>query len=230
MRLLLNHRQTAYARCCCTGRMRRLIVILIVLVISLCEDYPSAVSLVVDATTTQEAADETLFEAVRQDDEALILEALKTTGANINAIGPGGQTPLMHAVLTGRDTAVKILLAHGGADTSIGEKDGYTPMHGAGFQGRAAIAKILLQHGLNPSDVHAGDGYTPIHRACWGRQPRHADTVQVLLEMGRVSPFEPSRDGKMPLDMTTNPATRKVLEDWIAKLVKTDEEDEGAEL
>ena len=39
----------------------------------------------------------------------------------------------MHAVLSGKLAAVKVLLSKG-ADTSIGEKDGYTPMHGAGFQ------------------------------------------------------------------------------------------------
>ena len=90
---------------------------------------------------------------------------------------------------------------------------------------------MLIEHGLKASDVHAGDGYTPIHRACWGRTQRHADTVQVFLEFGHVSPFEPSRnDGRVPLDMTTNPATRKVLEDWIAKLEKNKTEEDGAEL
>ena len=41
---------------------------------------------------------------------------------DINTIGPGGQTPLMHAVLSGKLKAVKALLKLG-ADTTIGEKD-----------------------------------------------------------------------------------------------------------
>lgn len=41
----------------------------------------------------------------------------------------GGQTPLMHAVLTGKENSVRKLLAEN-ADVTIGEKDGYTPMHG----------------------------------------------------------------------------------------------------
>ena len=35
-----------------------------------------------------------------------------------------GQTPLMHAILSGKTAAAKYLLAHG-ADHTIGEKDGW---------------------------------------------------------------------------------------------------------
>lgn len=48
-----------------------------------------------------------------------------SSNLNINAIGKGGQTPLMFAVLSGKDQAVKVLL-EAGADTTIGEQDGYT--------------------------------------------------------------------------------------------------------
>ena len=119
--------------------------------------------------------------AVRSDDPAAIQEALDG-GEDINSIGPGGQSPLMHAVLTGNAAAVKFLLEKR-ADTAIPEKDGYTPMHGAGFQGRAEIAKLLIEHGLDPSDRHK-DGFTPMHRACWGSERRHADTVRVFLKAG----------------------------------------------
>merc|ERR1719231_88848 len=110
-------------------------------------------------------------------------------GAGLNVQGPGGQSPLMHAVLGGKTKAVKFLLKRG-ADAAVAEKDGYTPMHGAGFQGRAEIAKMLIDHGLDPFDRHR-DGYTPIHRACWGAEARHTDTVRVLLEAG-VEPNEPT--------------------------------------
>ena len=73
-----------------------------------------------------------LHDAVGADDVGSIKDLL-SSGANINEIGPGGQTPLMFAVLSGKKRAAKLLLARG-ADTSIGEKDGYTPMHGAGYQ------------------------------------------------------------------------------------------------
>ena len=97
-----------------------------------------------------------------------ILEALSAENAQsyLNAVGEGGQTALMAAVLGGADAVVPLLL-EAGADPAIGEKDGYTPMHGAGFQGRANIAKMLIEFGLDPSDRHK-DGFTPIHRAAKG--------------------------------------------------------------
>ena len=111
-----------------------------------------------------------IFEAVRRDSMNGIKAALKA-GANIDAKGPGGQTPLMHAVLNGKKNAVKYLLKKE-ADTSIGEKDGYTCMHGAGFQGRYEIAQILIDRGIDPRDKHT-DGFEPIERACWGNEERH---------------------------------------------------------
>ena len=56
-----------------------------------------------------------------------------------------GQTPLMMAVLMGREGVVEVLLGESAVDASIPEKDGYTPLHGAGFQGRANIARMLLR-------------------------------------------------------------------------------------
>ncbi len=53
-----------------------------------------------------------LFEAVRDDDPNAIRAAL-SSGSDINVIGPGGQTPLMNAVLSGKEAAVKALLAAG---------------------------------------------------------------------------------------------------------------------
>ena len=59
--------------------------------------------------------------------------------------------------------------------------------------------------------------YTPIHRACWGSEPRHTKTVQVLLEAG--VPFDqPSSDGNVPITMANNNAkTRKLLKKWSKK-------------
>ena len=154
-------------------------------------------------------------DAIGAGDDKALMHAIAADPGQINEIGPGGQTPLMNAVLSGNAMAVKILLA-ARADTSIGEKDGYTPMHGAGFQGRAEIASMLIKHGLDPSDMHR-DGYTPLHRACWGGEKRHTDMVKVLLEAG-VSPKEPSGSGQLPIDMVRgNPMTRQVLSEWLKK-------------
>jgi ankyrin repeat protein len=53
------------------------------------------------------------------------LSKLKTllNDSNKNERGPGGQTPLMNAVLTGKEKVVELLLSMN-VDTTIGEKDG----------------------------------------------------------------------------------------------------------
>jgi ankyrin repeat protein len=156
-------------------------------------------------------AEDDLFDAVTNDSAKDVHMALRA-GADINAIGRGGQTALMFATLGGKTSALVALLDKG-ADVTIGEADGYTPMHGAGFQGRADIAKILIDHGLDASDRHR-DGFTPFHRACWGREDRHVETARVFLEHGGVAVDEASDDGKTCKEMTTNQATLEMIELW----------------
>ena len=159
-------------------------------------------------------------------DDADGATGLLDEGAPLNQISEknGGQTPLMHAVLSGKAKLVEMFLARG-ADTTIGEKDGYTPMHGATFQGRAEVAQLLIAHGLDPSDRHR-DGFTPLHRACWGRARRHTDTVKVLLDAG-VPADGPAKDGSLPLSMTYNMRTmsllRKSLKERTDQMLSKDE-------
>mmetsp|Transcript_28602 Transcript_28602/g.85452 ORF Transcript_28602/g.85452 Transcript_28602/m.85452 type:complete len:181 (+) Transcript_28602:156-698(+) len=148
------------------------------------------------------AALEEIFSAVRADDGERVEKSIKEDPSGLNRKGPGGQTPLMHAVLQGKEDAVIALLALG-ADLTIPEKDGYTPMHGAGFQGREKIARLLFAAGVPLDEKHA-DGHAPLHRACWGNDKRHADTVRAMLEMGA---FLGNRDQCR----TSNERTKKVL-------------------
>ena len=129
-----------------------------------------------------------VFAAIRggkeKDVKRILEENVDSLASFINKQDPSsGQTPLMMAVLMGKEEAVRLLLKEPAVDASIPEKDGYTPFHGAGFQGRANIARMLIKdsRGLNPSDRHK-DGFQPIHRACWGGEARHTETVKVKLE------------------------------------------------
>mmetsp|Transcript_944 Transcript_944/g.2883 ORF Transcript_944/g.2883 Transcript_944/m.2883 type:complete len:177 (+) Transcript_944:211-741(+) len=148
-----------------------------------------------------------VFAAVRADDPHGVAAALEEDAAALDATGPGGQSPLMHAVLQGKLLAAEALLKRG-ADVTIAEKDGYTPMHGAGFQGRAKIAKLLFEHGVALDDVHA-DGHRPIQRACWGREKRHAETVRVMLDLGAALDADECQ--------TRNPWLRAVLDEAFNK-------------
>jgi ankyrin repeat protein len=155
-----------------------------------------------------------VFEGVQADDGELIKSALDKDIWLLNSVGVGGQTPLLHAVLTGKMKAVQTLLDLG-ADTQAVEKDGYNLLHAAGFQGRAEILALLLNSDkvhLNPLVKHA-DGYYPMHRACWGPQPRHTETVKVFLEHG-VDPKLAAENGQICADMTRNEATKALLEEY----------------
>ena len=78
------------------------------------------------------------------------------------------QSALMAAVLRGKESIVKYLIA-AGADVTLAERGGYTPPHGAAFQGRATVMQMLIDHGLDVNPKHE-DEFVPFHRACWGRE------------------------------------------------------------
>lgn len=164
----------------------------------------------------------TLFEATRQNNVEAIRNAVLKRHENINEIGPGGQTPVVMATLLGLAQAVKTLVDLG-ANLEIPEKDGYTVAHAAGFQGRADVLRVLLEHtNVDPNIPHA-DGYYPLHRACWGREPRHAETVHVFLQDGGVDPQLVAQNGKTCLEMTRNEATIQVLQEAIAAKQEAEE-------
>ena len=95
-----------------------------------------------------------VFEAIDAGNSDEISRFLAEDPSSLNSRGPGGQTPLMRAVLKGVYKAARLLL-EAGADFTIPEKDGYTPMHGAGFQGRHDLVPLLVKHGVPINDVHA---------------------------------------------------------------------------
>jgi len=152
-----------------------------------------------------------------EDNAAIVRDLLQDEAVNINVQDPAsGQTPLMASVLRGKASTVEALLEHG-ADATIPEKDGYTPPHGAAFQGRMAVLMVLKVFGAAPQEYHP-DGYLPFHRACWGRTERHAEFVRYLLESGLVADVNvKSKSGKTCREMTTNPETLKVLDEFTAK-------------
>jgi len=174
-----------------------------------------------------------LFEAVEKGavDQASLAIA---RGASLNERGDAGQTPLMKAALFGEADIVRVLL-DAGADATVGEAQGYTPLHGAGFQGRAEAARVLLQHkGANkvPNEFHA-DGFAPLHRACWGKDPRYADTIQAFLDFGvspslKTRPTKPGEDAMTPLELAQraqNHDSVRVIE--LALALEGDKDDEG---
>jgi hypothetical protein len=74
------------------------------------------------------------------------------------------------------------------------------------------------RHGRHATDRHK-DGYTPLHRACWGRAEGHTETVRVLLKAG--APADQMSDkGELPVDLTPNANTKKLIKHRLQKTAK----------
>jgi len=185
----------------------------------------SLLPFVFTASQEHEELVEEVFKAIRNGDISELLNILEkhnpVLGDFINLRDKTtGQTPLMMAVLHGKDDAVGLLLEKDDVDVTIPEKDGYTPMHGAGFQGRANILSMLLadrRSALDPEEFHK-DGFSPFHRACWGTEKRHTDTVAVFIEKGNVPWNQKTRKGRTCMEITTNSGTKKWLKNYSKKL------------
>lgn len=103
-----------------------------------------------------------------QSGHCLVVNILLNYGADVNAIGQKGSTPLQLAV-TNRDEKMVRLLLHRGADVKAKSSDTMMPilhyvLFGSTYDGQSVI-KILLDHG---ADLEASDnnGNTALH-FCW---------------------------------------------------------------
>ena len=182
------------------------------------------------AAAADENADARLLAACTsprgQDPVEEVIAALEE-GANMNAKQERGgrQTCFMAAALRGKLKILKHLFA-AGADVNIPEGGGFTPPHGAGFQGRPDVMQFLKEEVgmdvINPGDAPHPDGFAPFHRACWGKEQRHADTVEYLLSIGEDVNRRGTGDRTQTCaEMTQNPATIAVLKKYGAEgLVK----------
>jgi ankyrin repeat protein len=81
------------------------------------------------------------------------LKALIVGGADVNAAGPNGETPLSLAASSGSADAVRLLFAHGAKmpkETGVG----WSPLMGAAQIGSLDTVRLLLEHG---ADARATD-------------------------------------------------------------------------
>ena len=77
------------------------------------------------------------------------IEAVKqhlAEGADVNAKGEKGETPLHGTAFTGRMEVVELLIENG-ADVNAKDEDGATPLLYATLSGHKEIAALLRKHG-----------------------------------------------------------------------------------
>lgn len=102
------------------------------------------------------------------------------TGADPNARGERGSTPLARAVIEGNAETVVALL-NAGADVnplSVGS----TPLHKAALFEKVEAVTILLEAGADPN-ARSGGGDTPLHRAAGSG---NVEILMALLKAGAV--------------------------------------------
>ncbi|MBQ9389089.1 MAG: ankyrin repeat domain-containing protein, partial [Synergistaceae bacterium] len=124
--------------------------------------------------------DDVFLELCRSGDAEKIEEAITDNGANINAKGKDGRTPLIEATYSGKAGAVEVLLQYG-ADVHEKDNEGRTALMSAN---NAEVAEVLWEYGadINPQDlINAADkGYSDVAE-CFLKHGVHIADINAAL-------------------------------------------------
>ena len=120
-----------------------------------------------------------LHEAARDGDLEQV-RALIDAGADLDAQGDNGETPLNTAILKGH-VLVATLLIDRGAGIQARNKGGFTPLHAAAYANAVEIAEQLLSRGADVNDQMNKAGVTPLSVAS---EEGHPGGVKVLITHG----------------------------------------------
>jgi len=130
-----------------------------------------------------DSIDDQLFKALYQRDEAAA-KMLIGKGANVNAVGNYGWTPLMVASEKGLYETARLLIKHG-ADVNSRNVGGVTPLMWAvsmreEWPDSVKLVRLLFDSG---ADVNAktNTGRTTLS---WAKEYNHQKIIKVLLEAG----------------------------------------------
>ena len=116
-------------------------------------------------------------------------------GADVNAKGYRGRTPLHLVAGNGHKEIVELLIAEG-ADINAKNRGGVTPLYDAAFKGHKEIAELLIAAG---ADVNAKGkiGTTPLQAAAMFS---HKEIVELLIDAGADVNVKDHEFGETPLD------------------------------
>jgi uncharacterized protein len=124
-----------------------------------------------------------------------VTKMLLAMGADPNAIGTDGRTPLADAAFKGDLEAVRLLLAHGAQVNAI-SKAGTQPIHDAALGDSAEVIRELVTHGADINARTRDEAQTPLYiAAAMGKMK----AVEALIALGadlKAKDFQ----GRTPLD------------------------------
>jgi ankyrin repeat protein len=131
--------------------------------------------------------------AAGEGDTARVRQLVRA-GADPNARGDRGVTPLQFAMLAQDLDGMRALLA-AGADPNLPGLGGATPMHMAAIADDPKYLRLLLDHGGDPNARHGETGAGPLAGATG---PRTDAQFRMLLDAG-ADPNLADRTGNTPL-------------------------------
>lgn len=122
-----------------------------------------------------------LIDCIRSKDCEALIEAVDSSGMEVNYMDDVGQTLLNWASAFGTQEMVEFLCERG-ADVNRGHRS--SSLHYAACFGRPHIAKVLLRHGANP-ELRDEDGKTPLDKARERTDDGHREVAAILQSPGR---------------------------------------------
>jgi ankyrin repeat protein len=137
-----------------------------------------------------------LLTAIDRND-ADTLRRLLSDGSDPNLIDSDGRTPLMHAVIQGRDELVTLLL-QSNANPDAQDKQGYSALQFAAQNFRVFAGNALLQAGAQV-DLKDKFGNTALWRAVFYSRGR-GEIIEMLLKNG-ADRFSKNDSDRSPIDL-----------------------------
>lgn len=136
-----------------------------------------------------------LLDAAKNCNESHI-RSLLAAGADPNARGADGLTPLLHVADSGAGcVACAEALIAAGADPNAQGADGRAPLHYAAVRGLEDLVNFLIAAGAD-ADIRCEDGLSPLHRASVSVSE---NVVKALLAAGADPNAQTSENGFTPL-------------------------------
>ena len=138
-----------------------------------------------------------------------IVRWLLSHGADVNAQGFNGYTPLQNAAAWGHLQACQVLIEHN-ADIHIQNTFGMTALHVAAasyedHRNHMDIMQVLLDHGAVPN-ARDNDNATPLHHSSWMKSGDYmpeqgtVEGMRLLLKHGAIIDAE-DNEGRTPLQL-----------------------------
>ena len=124
------------------------------------------------------------------------VSAAIAAGADPNARGDAGGTPLHGAAFGNSKPSVVAVLIEAGADVDARTESGKTPFHYAARDNEPSVVATLMEGGADPN-ARTESGMTPLHLAAW-KNPEPS-VVAALIE-GGADPSARDGRGKTPFD------------------------------